>query len=131
SPTRLEATYRAMTTNAGEATALLDLRDASLALPEAGWKKPPGQPGNVKIVLDLDNDKIARIRDIEINAPGLDGRLGAQLTADHKQIDRVDIGRLAVGDSVVSGTVARRAGGGWRADIQAGRIDARHLIKDA
>jgi uncharacterized protein YhdP len=130
-PIELEATYRSMTTNAGEATALLDLRDASLALPEAGWKKPPGQPGNVKIVLDLDNDKIARIRDIEINAPGLDGRLGAQLTADHKQIDRVDIRRLAVGDSMVSGTVARRAGGGWRADIHAGRIDARHLIKDA
>lgn len=130
-PIALEATYQAMTTNAGEATAVLDLRDASLSIPEAGWKKPPGQPGSAKIVLDLDNDRISRIRNIEVSAPGLDGRLGAQLASDHKQIDRVDIRRLAVGESVVSGTVGRRAGGGWRADIHAARIDARHLMKDA
>jgi len=130
-PIALDATYQTMTTNAGEATALLDLRDASLAVPEAGWKKPRGQPGNAKIVLDLDNDRISRIRDIEVSAPGLEGRLGAQLGADHKQIDRVDIRQLTVGESVVSGTVSRRAGGGWRADIHAPRIDARHMVKDA
>jgi hypothetical protein len=82
-------------------------------------------------VLDLDNDRISRIRNIEISAPGLDGRLGAELAADRKQIDRVDIHRLQVGESVVAGSVTRRAGGGWRADIHAARIDARHLMKDA
>jgi hypothetical protein len=84
-----------------------------------------------KIVLDLENDRISRIRNIEVSAPGLDGRLGAQLAADRKQIDRVDIHHLMVGDSVVSGTVARRAAGGWMADIHAARIDARHVMKDA
>src|SRR4029077_20310983 len=38
---------------------------------------------------------------------------------------------LVAGETDLSGTVARRAEGGWRADIHAARVDARHLIKDA
>ena len=130
-PIAVDATYAAFAANRGEATALLDLRDASLAIPEAGWKKPPGQPGTAKIVLDLDNEKITRIREIRVAAAGLDGRLAAPYSADHQHIDSVEIRHLAVGDSDFSGTVAARPGGGWRADIHAGRIDMRHLLKDA
>jgi hypothetical protein len=130
-PIGLDATYEATGGSSGEATAVLDLGGASLAIAEAGWQKPPGEPAAAKIVLDIANDQIGRIRQIEVSAPGLDGRLGAQMAPDHKQIERVDIRRLAVGESAVSGSVSRRAGGGWRADIRAARIDARHLIKDA
>lgn len=130
-PIGLDATYQALAANRGEATALLDLGGAALTIPEAGWKKPPGQPGSAKIVLDLDHDKVTRIRQIEVSAAGLDGRLGAQLGADHQQIERVEIRRLAVGDSIVTGSVSRRDAGGWRADIHAARLDARHLLEDA
>jgi hypothetical protein len=130
-PIALDATYRALAPNRGEAIVQLDLRDTALAIAEAGWKKAPGQPGTAKIVLDLENEKVARIRQIEVSAAGLDGRLTAQLSADRKQLDRVDLRRLTVGDSNLTGTVTRRPGGGWRADIHAARLDARHLIKDA
>ncbi len=130
-PIALDATYTAFAENRGEATALLDLRGATISIPEAGWKKPPGQPGTAKIVLDLDHQRISRIRQLDISAPGLDGRLTALLGADRRQLDRVEIRHLAVGESTISGAVARRAGGGWRADIQAGRLDGRHLLKDA
>src|SRR5205085_10988651 len=59
------------------------------------------------------------------------GRFVAQLGAEHNQIDRVEIGRLVVGNTEVSGTVTRRGGGGWLADIHAPRIDARPLLKEA
>lgn len=130
-PIALDATYSAFAANRGEATALLDLRGATLAIPEAGWKKAPGQPGTAKLVVDLDNERLARIRQIEASAPGLEARLAAQLAADRKQIDRIEIRRMTLGGSDLTGTVSRRDGGGWRADINATRLDARHLIKDA
>jgi len=130
-PIGADITYAALAANRGEATVQLDLRGAALAIPEAGWQKAPDQPGSATLVIDLDNEKITRIRQIEITAPGLDGRLAALLSDDHQHIARVDIRRLVVGESDVSGMVTRRAEGGWRADIHAARADARHLIKDA
>jgi len=130
-PIAADVTYTALGSNRGKATALLDLRGASLAIPEAGWKKSPDQPGTATVVLDIENDRITRVRQIEINAASLDGRFAAQISADHEHLDRVDIRRLVVGESEVSGTVSRRAEGGWRAEIHAARVDARHLIKDA
>ena len=130
-PIAADVTYTALGPNRGEATAQLDLRRTSLALPEAGWKKLPDQPATATVVLDIENERITRIRDIQINAAGLDGRLAALISADHQHIDRVDIRRLVAGQTEISGTVARRAEGGWRAEIHAPRVDARHLIKDA
>ena len=130
-PIAADVTFTVLAANRGEATALLDLRGTTLSIAEAGWKKPPDQPATAKIVLDLDNERIAKIPQIEVKAPGLDGRFAAQIGVDRKHVDRVEIRRLVVGESDVSGTVARRAGGGWRADIHAVRADARHLIKDA
>ncbi len=130
-PIAADVIYTAFGPSRGEATAQLDLRNAGLAIAEAGWKKAPEQPGTATIVLDIDNERITRIRQIDIKAPGLDGRLTALLSNDHQRIDRVDIRRLVAGETDVSGTVTRRAEGGWRADIHASRVDARHLIKDA
>ena len=45
--------------------------------------------------------------------------LSGRFTADGNAIERIDIHRLRLGDSDLAGTVARRAGGGWRADIHA------------
>jgi AsmA-like C-terminal region/Protein of unknown function len=130
-PIAADITYSALAGNRGEATALLDLRRSTLSIAEAGWKKPPDQPGTAKIVIDVANDVIARIPQIDIKAAGLDGHFAAQLGADQKRVDRVEIRRLLVGESDVSGTVTRRAAGGWFADIHATRADARHLIEEA
>ena len=130
-PIGVDVTYSSYGGGRDEATATLDLRGAALAISEAGWKKPAGQPGSAKLVLDLDKDGIARIPQIEVKAAALDGHFAAQLDAGRKQFERVDIRRLTVGDSDVSGSVARRPGGGWRADIHAARIDASHLLKEA
>ncbi len=130
-PIAADVTYTAFGPNRGEATAVLDLRSTALAIPEAGWKKSPEQPGTATLVLDINNERVTRIKQIEIKAPGLDGRLAVVISDDRQRIDRVEIRRLVAGETDVSGTVSRRAEGGWRADIHAARVDARHLIKDA
>ena len=130
-PVAADVTYIAQGASRGEATALLDLNAAALAIPEAGWKKPPDQPATAKIVLGIENERIAQVPQIEVKAAGLDARLAVVLTTDRKQIDRVEIRRLAVGHNDVGGMVSRRSGAGWRADIHATRLDARHLMKEA
>ena len=126
-----DVTYSAFAGNRGQATAQLDLRGAALSIGEAGWSKPADRPGTAKIVLDVENEAIARIPQIDIKADGLDGHFAALLGADRKRVDRVDIRRLVVGQTDVSGAVIRQPTGGWFADIHAARADARHLLKDA
>jgi hypothetical protein len=123
--------YQTFAGNRAEAMVTLDLRGATMAMPEAGWHKPPDQPATAKILLELENDRVTRVPQIDIRAAGLDGRFAVSLANDHKHLDRIEIRRLVAGDSEVSGTVVRREGGGWQADINAARIDARHLIKES
>jgi hypothetical protein len=130
-PIGMEATYRSFASDRGEAVATLDLHGATLSLPEANWQKPADQPASAKVTLDLDKDGITKIPQIDVKGSDLDGRFAVSLSSDHKAIDQVDIRRLTVGESDISGKVVRREGGGWRAEIRAARIDARHLLKDA
>ncbi|HYM73701.1 MAG TPA: AsmA-like C-terminal domain-containing protein, partial [Stellaceae bacterium] len=131
-PVAVDMTYTAPASGTkAEVDAVLDLQAARLAFDEFGWTKPPRAPATAKLTAELDNDAIARLPRIDIKAAGLDGRLAATLSADRKQLDRVDIHRLAVGDNDLAGTISRRSGGGWRADIRAARLDLSHEIKRA
>ena len=114
----------------GEADILLDLRSATLALPEAGWKKRPGDAGTARVVLDIKNDHVARIRRVDAQAPGLQAVLSGRVAANGA-IDRIDIHRLTLGGNNLAGSVVPRTSGGWHADIDAAALDAQPLLKDA
>jgi len=113
-----------------EAEAALDLRSASLSVTEAGWKKPAGAPAGAKLVLDLQNEQVTRLRDIEVKAAGLDGRFAVALEPDSGQIDRVDVQRLVIAEDDVSGSVMRRREGGWQIDLRGPTLDLSHWIND-
>lgn len=130
-PIAAEVRYASFAGGRSRATARLDLRDAGLTIPEAGWRKPVGQPGSATIVLDLEHEKIARIPDIAIRAAGLNGDFAVSLDPEGRGIERVAIRRLAIGRSDLAGTVTRLAAGGWRADIAGEQLDAGNLLKEA
>jgi hypothetical protein len=131
-PVALDATYSVpIGGSKAEVDLALDLKAARLTIDEFGWQKPPLLPATAKLTIELENDAVVRLPLIEIKAPGLDGKSAVTLSADRKQIERVDIGRLAVADNDLSGTVSRRPGGGWRADIRAARLDLGREIKHA
>ena len=97
-------------------------------------RRPAGRnrreaPPTARVLLDRGQDRFSRIRRVDAQAPGLQAVLSGRFTADGNAIERIDIHRLKLGDSDLAGTVARRAGGGWRADIHAPVLDARELLK--
>jgi hypothetical protein len=130
-PVGVDLTYSAFDAAHAQAVVMLDLRGANLAIAEAGWKKPPDAPATAKVVIDLDHEKVALLPQIEVKAPGLDGRFALTPSSSGKQLDRLEIRRMLVADSDFSGTIMRRAGGGWNAEIHAARLDARRLVKEA
>jgi len=129
-PVGVDLTYWTLDGARAEAEAALDLRSASLSVTEAGWKKPAGAPAGAKLVLDLQNEQVTRLRDIEVKAAGLDGRFAVALEPDTGRIDRVDVDRLVIADDDVSGSVMRRREGGWHIDLHGPILDLSHWIND-
>lgn len=129
-PVGIDLTYWTLDAAHAEAEAALDLGSADLSVVEAGWKKPAGAPARAKLVLDLQNEQVTRLRDIEVKAAGLDGRFGVALEPDSGRIDRVDVQRLAIADDDVSGSVMRRREGGWHVDLHGPILDLSHWINE-
>lgn len=127
-PVKADVTYSAEEPGHGQAVAMLDLGNATLSMPDFGWQKPADAPGMVKVVLDIDKDAISKLPEVEVKAAGLDGRFALSFGGGRREIDRVEIRRLALGGTDVSGTVTRRPDG-WRADLHGPRFDASQLIK--
>jgi hypothetical protein len=129
-PVGVDLTYWTLDAKRAAAEAALDLRSASLSVVEAGWQKPAGAPAGARLVLDLQNEQVTRLRDIEVKAAGLDGRFAVALEPDTGRIDRVDVQRLVLADDDVSGSVMRRRDGGWQIDLHGPTLDLSHWIKD-
>ncbi|MBV9373731.1 MAG: AsmA-like C-terminal domain-containing protein [Alphaproteobacteria bacterium] len=129
-PVGVDLTYWTFDPAHAEAEAALDLRSASLAVAEAGWKKSPGAPAGAKLVLDLYNERVTRVRDIEVKAAGLDGRFAVELEPNTGRINRVDVHRLAIADDDVGGSVTRRREGGWQVDLHGRTLDLSNWLKD-
>ena len=130
-PIGIDLTYSAFEAGRAEADARLDLRAANLSVAEAGWNKAPDVPGRGRLILDLANEQITRLREIEVRTAGLYGKFSLSLTPDREYIERIDIERLLIGDDDIAGHVARRAEGGWRIDLHGPTLDMTHWLNDS
>jgi hypothetical protein len=130
-PIGVDLTYSDFGAGRAEAEARLDLRAANLSVAETGWNKAPDVPGTGRLVLDLANEQVTRLREIEVKAAGLYGKFALALTPDRENIQRVDVERLVIGDNDVAGHVARRSEGGWRVELHGPRLDLSHWLNDS
>jgi hypothetical protein len=130
-PIGVDLTYSDFGAGRAEAEARLDLGAANLSVAEIGWNKAPDVPGTGRLVLDLANEQITRLREIEVKAAGLYGKFALALTPDREDIQRVDVERLVIGNNEVAGHVARRSEGGWRVELHGPRLDLSHWLSDS
>jgi len=127
----VDLTYSAFEAGRAEADARLDLRTARLSIAEAGWTKAPKAPGTGRLVLELANERVTRLREIEVKAAGLYGNFSLALMPDREQVERVDIRRFMVGDDDIAGYMARRADGGWRVELHGPKLDLTHWLNSS
>lgn len=129
-PIPVALTYTLHDAGRGSAELTADLRGARLAVAEAGWEKPLGQPGVARIDFDFVHDAIAQPIKVAVSAHGFDGHFAISLSPDHQETARIDITRLVVGDDDFAGSVTRR-GAGWHAEIAGRQIDLHPLLRHA
>ena len=127
----VDLTYSAFEAGRAEADARLDLRAARLSIAEAGWTKAPNAPGTGRLVLELADEQVTRLREIEVKAAGLYGNFSLALMPDREQVERVDIRRFMVGDDDIAGYIAHRTDGGWRVELHGPKLDLTHWLNSS
>jgi hypothetical protein len=91
-----------------------DLTQASLAIPVAGWEKPAGVPGTLRLTAPIVRDRVGAVRVVEAEAPGLSAVGTVQPTPDGRGLAAAEFPRLTVGGSSGRLSAERTADGAWR-----------------
>jgi len=105
----------------------LALDDASLAISDLDWKKPPGQPGTATVLASLDGGKLRSVSNASVEAPKLKISASADFAPDGTP-SRIDIARLQAGATDLKGSMTRRPDRGWDVDLSGPSLNASKLV---
>jgi uncharacterized protein YhdP len=124
-PLGIAATVKSFADKRGAVSLALDLKGATIAVPDLNWSKEAGRPAKANLELDLVDDHLAGISSASANGPGIevDG-LTATFDTGDTSLRRIEVARLALGATDLKGSVARRSAGGWRIELQGSSLDA-------
>jgi hypothetical protein len=124
----VDATLTGLASKRGDAVVNLDLGGAALRLPDLNWAKPAGVPASAKLQLDLADDRVTAIREATAQGQGIGLRASAAYGAPGQGVQSVELKQFVLGKTEMTGTLARRPEGGWRANLAGGSLDATALL---
>jgi len=127
-PVAVNAMLTGLANKRGDAAVDLDLGGAALSLPDLNWAKPPGTPATAKLQLELADDRVSAIREATVKGQGIGLRVSAAYGAPGQGVQRVELKQFVLGKTDMTGTLARRPEGGWRANLAGGSLDATALL---
>ncbi len=127
-PVITDVTLTGFANKRSEAVVRLDLTKAVLRVPDLNWSKSAGVPATGKLALDLAGGHLSAIRDASIAGSGIDLRLSALFGSADYDLQHVELKQVTLGENELRGTVARRAEGGWRANLSGSSLDATALL---
>jgi hypothetical protein len=127
-PVAVNATLTGLANKRGDAVLDLDLGGAALSLPDLNWAKPAGVPASARLQLDLVDDRVSAIREATAKGKGIGLRVAAAYGAAGEGVQRVELKQFVLGKTDMTGTVARRPEGGWRANLAGASLDATALL---
>ncbi len=114
----------------GELTAVLDLRDAQLAIPALKWSKPAKSGGRIRFAVDTRAGRVIRLRSANVLAADLGADLAADFRADTGALERVRFDRLVLGDSMMNGSLVVGGDGRISVVVSGDRLDIDRFLGD-
>jgi hypothetical protein len=106
-----------------------DITNAALTAPAFGWSKPLGTPGDVNVVVDLENTLVVDIPKFSLNAEDLQIHGAAKYALDGTGLERVEFNRVAYGRTEMKGALIPKSDGGWEAGFHGPGFDLSPIWK--
>ncbi|MPZ10164.1 MAG: hypothetical protein GEU89_08095 [Kiloniellaceae bacterium] len=107
-----------------------DLLEATVALPEVHWSKPPGTAGSLSLTVELDDSGPLAYRDIVLQAGDLVARGQATPGDDGEGLSTIDLERIAFGRSDLRHVAVKLGDDGIDVAIGEGTLDAEPFLAD-
>ena len=126
----VEASYLRSRDGTAVVQAQLDLTAAALELAEAGIAKEVGEKASAQLEARVDPEGALDVRSLVVDAPDVKARARMAATTEPFQLVSATVERLTIGESELTGSVRRRADGGWSATVDAERLDLRSLLAE-
>ena len=126
-PAGVDVTYQVFDGHRSRVDATLDVTPSRLTLDQVDWTKQAGVPGHAKIGFDMIDGAIGALDIIKVQAGDLD--LDETISFDGGNVRRMDLARLKLGGTDVTGTVERQADGVWTIRGRGPAIDIGPLLK--
>jgi hypothetical protein len=122
-PVKVDLSY-AEQKGSAEASLALDLRDASVAVQNLGWSKPVGAPLAASARMAFAGGKLVEISEASAQGEGMEAALSATFAPETQELQRVELRRLATGNTDVAGSFRRQSTGGWSVALTGRSFDA-------
>lgn len=131
-PVGVSLNFQKRRNDLAESNVALDLTKSAMAIDKLGWKKAAGVPAEAHLDIEAGNGLPTHITGMSIHGGGLAANLDITLTGSETdaRIAYADIYRLTVGQTDISGRVARRPEGGWLIQVHGTSFDASRLVDD-
>jgi hypothetical protein len=114
----------------GEFNAVIDLRDARLALPALKWAKPAKAAGRVRFSLETRDGRVRRMRSASLLAADLGVDLSAEFAPATGALERVRFDRLVLANSTMTGGLTVASDGRLEVTVSGDRLDIRRFMED-
>jgi len=129
-PIGAEVRWEILASGQGRMKTKLDLSQASLALPDAGWSKPAGGAGSAEVDLALQGERLTGIPSFTVAAGDLKARGSVAINAASGQVERLDLAQLAFGRTDLKGAMVAGADGGWTVSAHGASFDLEPIMEN-
>ena len=106
------------------------LDDAYIRIPEIFWEKKVGVGGLLELRLERSADTPLTVESFTLAAGDLIARGRAELDGESGSLRRLDLDRIAFGETDVRAALVIDEGGGYRMTIKGPRLDLRPFLED-
>ncbi|MDE0808418.1 MAG: AsmA-like C-terminal domain-containing protein [Alphaproteobacteria bacterium] len=113
-----------------ELMAVVDLKDARLALPALKWAKPAKAAGRVRFSLEMLDGRIRRLKSASLVAADLGLDMTATFAADTGALENARFDRLVLAKSTMTGTLIVADSGLIEITMSGDRLDIQRFLED-